>query len=193
LREINSRPFEWATKRDARLVREGIITSPAVGSGVRRQLEREGYLRLHKLQLGRRGGQPELCELTPKAEEFLKSVGVVLRERRGKGGIIHQYAQHTLQMFFERRGKHVVIEDGTCGKNVDLTVDGKLACEILISGVEKELRNLAVCLGSYDEVLCVADEAGKLESLRERVEGAFDENERKRIRYALLAEFVEKE
>ncbi len=175
-----------------------MIGSAAMGSDVRRQLSEAGYIRLHDLRTGKHGGQPQLCEPTEKAEELLRRVGVTIKERRGKGGIVHQYAQHVIKNHFvqSRPGARVTIEDGSSGKSVDLTVVGEqlsLAVEICIAGIMKEMRNLDADLRSYAEVLLVTDEPEKLRELREEVGKAFDESERQKIRFALLAEFIEKE
>jgi len=186
LYEIARSPFEPQSKRDARLHLSGYK-----GDRLRSELQAEGLIRIHKLNIGKRGGLITLLEPTQKAYEYLESIKAKIAKPKGKAGFIHVFWQHSVAELFKEKAE-VWIEDSRGGKLVDvgMKMNGKnVAIEIALKGEEKELRNVARDLEFYDEVILLVEETKTYENLRSKVKDlGFDG----RVSVKLLRNFVNK-
>lgn len=188
--DVARRPFLWPAIRDPSLGLSGWM-----GNQLRKELSDRGYLRAHELRTGRRGGRLLLAEITSAGYQLLERLDVTVHRRAGKGGFVHQAAQDLIAEYYRqtRPGATVRVEDGSTGKAVDVTVvgsEGSLAIEVLSVGENKELGNIEADLRAYDEVVVACEDPETLEHLREKVREAFDEVERGRVRFELLARFI---
>ena len=167
-------------------------------SALRTALEKDGLIRLQRIRTGLRGGQITLTELTDRAYGLLASYKVAAKRPAGRGGFEHGFWQHTAHAWAERKGYGTKIEEEVSGKAVDVgvTTDSqRIAVEVMMEGLDKELTNVAKDLeAGWDRVWLCAVKEEALERLRAKILDVFGSEllENGRVRFLRLSEFLEK-
>jgi len=165
---------------------------------MRRQLAAEGLLRLHQISTGLRGGQPTLAELTGEGCKLLERLEVRYEHPLGRGTFEHKYWQHVVHCWAVAQGYPSQIEQEVAGKAVDVGViwdEKRVAVEIVVEGVEKELSNLSKDLErGWDQVVFCAVQQGMLDRLRDLVLDRFGDGllRRDKVRFRRLSEFLKR-
>jgi hypothetical protein len=185
-------PFLSATERDRRL---GIPAG--TGNAYRGELERRGSLKLHRLQTGRRGGRVLGTEVTESGHGLLARFGAAVGKPRGRGSYEHKYEQWVIHQWGEARGYRSVIEHEVAGKAVDVyqVWEGeKVALEVVMEGLDKELRNVERDLeAGFDRVVLCAVGRETLGRLRAKVVDKLGEELvlSGKVRFVRLASFLD--
>lgn len=168
--------------------------SAGKGDALTSQLVQRKLVEKVKVPTGRKGGQITLLEITSTGREMLERFGVKVNLPGGKGGLRHQYFQNKIAEWV--RANHpdakAVIEDASSGKAVDVSFvqSGKrIAIEVLVNGIDKEMSNVEKD-SDYDEVWLVAETQEQLTRLKEKVEAAFDAEQRAKLRFEHIAAFL---
>lgn len=177
---IDQEPFIGATERDKRL---GL--SDYKGNKLRAELKERMLGVEHTVSLGRRGKKLLLIEFTQQADEVFKAMKIKRTHYPGRGGLVHRFWQDTIKRHFEQQGAKCVIEDESTGKAVDVSVElkeRKIAIEICIHGIDKEITNIERDAG-YDEIIVTAADIETLE----RIKGKANQSN---VRYELLSSFA---
>jgi hypothetical protein len=170
LESIARNPFVPVTERDRKL---GLSTYK--GNKLRKDFCERELIRIHHVEIGKRGGGIALVEVTSKGWELLERYKVNVRKPAGKGGLIHQYWQQRLQKWFLQNypGCKATIEQMVEGKAVDVGVEiegRRIAVEIMIKGEEKELVNIVKDLEvGFDEVVIVTEDKETGRSLERKI------------------------
>ena len=156
LEAISKNQFIPVTKRDSLLKKSGWK-----GDLLRKDLSEKGFISIVTINTYKRGSNPRLAQITEKGYALLDKLKIDYRRPKGKGGFVHQFWQHTIAEWARREGYTAEIEYFRNGKSVDVGLqrDGRtVACEILISGTQKEMFNLEKdIVAGWDEVwFCVA-------------------------------------
>jgi len=189
LKEISKSVFLPITKRDKALGKSGWK-----GNALREELTNKGLVRLVKINTHAKGGVITVAEITEKGYELLDRLKVKYEKPRGKGGLEHRFWQAVITDWGRRHGYNAAIEDFRNGKSVDvgLEIDGRsVACEIVITGEQKELFNLGKdSMAGWDEIwFCCSDErvAAKI---RELILSFTPADKHAEVRFKLLAHFL---
>lgn len=190
---IARNPFLPVTERDRV---QGV--SSHVGNQIRQQLQSlaEGLIRLHRAPTGAKGRVYTLTEITQAGYRLLDSLEVRYEKPRGNGSYRHRFYQHLVHEWAVRQGYPARIEDEVDGKRVDVSVvwdEHRVAVEILVEGIEKELRNFAKDVDrGFDQIVFCAVDSDTLDSLRERIESEFghDVVEDEIVRFVRIREFL---
>ena len=157
------------------LVKEAGISS-RVANEIRDQLKtyQEGLIREHYAPTGAQGRNYTLTEITNAGYRVLDALEVRYEKPRGDGSYVHRFYQHLVYEWAVRQGYPARIEDEVDGKRVDVNVswdNRRVAVEIVIEGLEKELRNLAKDLDrGFQQVVFCAATAATLDELRRKIE-----------------------
>jgi len=165
------------------------------GHQLRKKLGNRAYIQAHKIRTGKKGNPLSILEITESGWSFLESIKARAQKYKGVGGFIHCYWQSIIKEWYERkyRNSKAIIEDKTFGKAVDIGVyigNRKTAVEILISGEQKEIKNITEDLKSYDLVMCCAEDWESLNRLKERVLREVDKDIYERVWFKLLRDFL---
>lgn len=150
LMEVINHPCECSTA-----YYKNLDLAASTGNRVKKQLESNQMIRLHQIQLGRRGGIPEAVEVLPKAYELL---GMKPQKLPGKGGFLHAWWIGRIAR--KLSDKKPVIEKVINGKAVDIgieTVVGWIAYEVQMDSKENLIRDLILkdMVGFQYVVICV--------------------------------------
>ena len=167
----------WATPVTARDQKHDI--SASVGSKHRKRLIDEGFIRAHRILTGQRGGQLQVTEVTEQGYQELERFDVHVPRPPGRGGFEHRLWQHIVHAWAVGRGYPAQIEQEVAGKPVDVGViwdEKRVAVEIVVEGIEKELDNFGKDMAAgWDQVIFAAVEQATLDQLRDRVLDTFNE------------------
>lgn len=172
---------------------EQIKLSAGRGDALSDALLKRGLIEEIKVPTGRRGGQPILLDFTNSGRELLARHGIKINTPKGKGGLVHQFYQNLMARWFAKnfpQGK-ATIEDMSSGKAVDVSFVGegkRIAVEILVNGVDKEISNVDADLWSYDEIWLVADNKA-LDRLKKKVGEIFNHAEMGKIQFHQIGKF----
>ncbi|MBI4307716.1 MAG: hypothetical protein HY684_02805, partial [Chloroflexi bacterium] len=134
-----------------------------------------------------------LLDFTNSGRELLARHGIKINTPKGKGGLVHQFYQNLMARWFAKnfpQGK-ATIEDMSSGKAVDVSFVGegkRIAVEILVNGVDKEISNVDADLWSYDEIWLVADNKA-LDRLKKKVGEIFNHAEMGKIQFHQIGKF----
>ena len=183
---VDKNPFLAATERDAAL---GITAYKGVK--LRSELKKRGLATEHRVSLFRRGKNLLLLDLTAEAYEVFRTMKIKRAEHRGKGGVVHRFWQYKVResVLAEHPDWLCVIEDGSTGKAVDVSVntgEKRIAIEVCIKN-GTEFTNIARDKG-YDEIIVAAENETTLTRIRKASEKLEIENDR--VSYRLLSTFV---
>ncbi len=168
------------------------------GSTLRKALEREELIKMHRIKTGRRGGQIKVTEITDKGYELLKQFKVPVQKPAGRGSYGHKWWQWIICEFFERRGAIARPEQEVASKAIEVGVtqgERSVAVEVVNEGLDKDLSNVAKDLeAGWDEVWLCAAEQRVLDGLRDRVSDTFGVGllDSERVRFKRLPEFLPK-
>jgi len=186
-------PFLFVTARDRK---HGI--SSGTGNAYRTELAAEGLLRLHRIRTGRPGGQVLVTEVTEEGYRLLERFQAKVQRPRGRGSFEHKFWQHVIHVWAVNQGYSSMIEQEVAGKAVDVgQVWGaeRVAGEVVVEGLEKELKNLEKDLQvGWDRVVLCAVDKSTLDQLRELIVeklGPELVEGRQRVRFVRLASFLE--
>jgi len=185
-------PFLPVTVRDKK---HGI--SAGKGNACRQELASEGLMRLHRINTGRRGGQIQLTKVTEEGYKLLGRYEVKVERPPGKGGFEHRFWQHKVREWAVGQGYPATIELEVMGKAVDVGVvwdEERVAVEVVIEGIEKELKNVGKDLeSSWDRVVLCAVKQETLTQLREKVLDEFGEEliQQDKVRFVPLSKFLD--
>jgi len=171
--------------------------SPGLGHRYRQRLAAEGLIRFHRILTGRRGGQLQLTEITEAGYRLLKEFDVPAAPPPGRGGFVHRFWAQTVYTWAVRRGYPAQIEQEVVGKPVDVGViweEKRVAVEIVIEGIEKELTNLAKDIPHWDQVVFCAVNQDTLDRLKHLVLDKFGEQwiNDNRVRFEFLHRFLDR-
>jgi hypothetical protein len=180
--DIHNRPYVMTTERFRTIDVGGRKLSAGGGTRIVKSLLSKNLLRVHKINLGGRGGSAKFLELTDKGHEML---GVQPKNKIGKGaGFEHEYWQHhcseTLRNIYGVQS--IAVEGILLDKSIDILIETeneKIALEIemtpdhAIVNVEKDLRAgcSAVFTGCKDKAV--------LESITRSLEALSEELKQK--------------
>jgi len=169
---------DWATPVTARDQKHNI--SASVGSKHRKRLIDEGFIRAHRILTGQRGGQLQVTEVTEQGYQELERFDVHVPRPPGRGGFEHRLWQHIVHSWaVAAMGYPAQIEQEVAGKPVDVGViweEKRVAVEIVVEGIEKELDNFGKDLAAgWDQVIFAAVEQATLDQLRDRILDTFNE------------------
>jgi len=168
---------DWATPVTARDQKHDI--SASVGSKHRKRLIDEGFIRAHRILTGQRGGQLQVTEVTEQGYQELERFAVHVPRPPGRGGFEHRLWQHIVHSWAVAMGYPAQIEQEVSGKPVDVGViwdEKRVAVEIVVEGIEKELDNFGKDMAAgWDQVIFAAVEQATLDQLRDRVLDTFNE------------------
>lgn len=177
--------------------------SLASGTRLRQKLHDAGYIRVHRIATGRRGGMPEIIELTESGYQVLS---LTRPSWRGHGSFEHSWWAHRVRAWLEGQSRtEVIIEKLLNGKAADvgeLTQSGWIAWEVqLPNSVRPDLVADLIAkdlnAGFIRVVICVLTPKDK-----EKVNSVVEEMERHpglfkvkspivdKVQVRLLAEFV---
>ncbi len=172
LESIMNEVFLPATKRDSQLE-----ISAWMGNRIRKELEKEGLIKIHKIRTGVRGKLFSLGELQDKAYELLKAMQVKTHHPPGNGSFVHRFWQHTIYQWAVQQGFPAKIENAFDKKRVDIGVkQGKKLCafEVVNKGLEKELSNLEKDLREgWHQVIFVAYKQKTLDQLERMIKDRY--------------------
>ena len=186
---------DWAMSVTARDKKHGISNS--VGTKNRRSLMDENLIRAHRILTGLRGGQLQVTEVTEEGYQLLERFDVHVPRPPGRGGFEHRLWQQIVHSWAVAKGYPAQIEFEVSGKPVDLGVtwdEKRVAVEIVIEGLDKELDNLAKDLDrGWDQVVFCAVNQETLDSVKDLVLKTFGEEPIRldRVRFRRLHEFLQ--
>jgi hypothetical protein len=153
--EIARNPFEPVSVRDRRLK-----IPLAEGHVLRKKLADARLIISETVSTHGPAKKIVNSRITEKGYALLHEMKVPFEKPRGKGGWEHCWHQHTIAAWARTQGHRALVEHAHNGKSVDVSIEmngTRIAAEVLVHGVKKELWNLRD-LVDYDELwLCVAD------------------------------------
>lgn len=161
LEAISNNVFLPVTKRDRELRKSGWK-----GNALRNELLKDGLISMVDIPTGKRGSKLRLTRISEKGYGLLGDLKVACSRPKGKGSFEHQFWQHTIAEWAKTQGYSAEIECFRKGKSVDVGLEcagRSVACEILVSGVQKEMFNLAKDeMAGWDEIwFCVGSPADR--------------------------------
>lgn len=168
------------------------------GNKLRKALDENGLIRLHRMSLGGRGRVVTLAEVTEEGRRVLDRLEVASRPPPGRGSIEHRYAQQVIYEWCVRQGYPAQIEAERQGARVDVASEWdnlKVAVEFVNEGLDKELTNVERDLeAGFDQVVLVAVEKEIIEKLRDLVMQKLNSElvSSGRVSFARLTTFLEK-
>jgi len=150
LMEVVNHPYECSTA-----YYKTLSLSASTGNRVKKQLESMQLIRLHQIQLNRRGGIPEAIEILSAGYERL---AFAPQKLPGKGGFVHAWWIGRIAR--KIADKKPVVEKVLNGKAVDLgieTVVGWLGYEVQLDSKESLLKDLIAkdLVGFQHVTICV--------------------------------------
>lgn len=155
-----------------------------------KELEYKGYARKARIHTGKPGHPMVLMDFTDKGEAHLNSMGVGI-QRKGKGGIRHQFWQEKVGELWKRGDNHVIVEPNIEEANCDVLVirsNGKrTAIEIALSH-ENQVRNITRDLEYFDDVIVATETKLLLMRIESEAKKNMDEENLKRVEFCLLGE-----
>jgi len=186
---------DWTMPVTARDKKHGISTG--VGNRYRKRLAAEGLLRFHCVLTGRRGGQLQVTEVTEEAHKLLERIEAKVKRPPGRGGFEHRLWQYIVHCWAVRQGYPSTIEQEVAGKPVDVGViwdEKRVAVEIVVKGIEKELFNLKDLERSWDQIVFCAVNQETLDRVREKILDTFGDEliRQDKVRFVRLNRFLEK-
>ena len=143
LTDIREEPF---AEQKERITKLGLGSSSSTADKYFKQLVTSGFVKVHKIGLGRGKSTMVLYQITEQGMRFAKMNRFIIP---GKGDFKHQFWQHTIRTFYRNMGYDAEIEKRLGNKNVDVGVqieNKKIAVEIelspdhLIQNIEKDLE-----------------------------------------------------
>jgi len=182
LTDIARNPFRPITDRYS----EG-MPSRYKGDKAKAELEDYEFITPHYVQLGR--GRMKLFELTTRGRDYLAATDITIN-RRGRGGIVHQFWQHKVKETVEEHGLTANREQA----DADVAVtdpDGKrrIAVEVAMGDNERELEHIQKHLdGPFDAVVVACHSHAVRDKLRDRADDRDLLNDRVSLR--LVRDFV---
>jgi hypothetical protein len=184
---IGDNPLLKETEYDSRIEKKH---SRAKGTRLRAKLKEIGLIDEHEINLYKPGKQIKIVLPTDAGYELLDKHNIQYKTPQGNGGILHRFWQNYISKKLEKDGWKTRIEQMLKNKRVDVGAsrgNERVAYEVLMEGVEKELINLKKDLedGWGLVVFCVDYEETKvkLSSLIPELED--------RVEIRLLKEFVD--
>ncbi len=188
LMHILKNPFLTENER-----KTGLGLTNYMANKIVKNLVMKGFIIKRRFYTGRPGNAPVLQELTQRARNYLKSVGMNIPKGSGKGSIIHQRWQNIIKEFWKGRRMEVLVEPTGNGANADVLVidpQGKrTAVEIALSK-DGQLRNIRRDLEYFDEVILAAETGVLRERIRAEALKELSREEIKRVKFCLLNEFL---
>ncbi|MBF8267452.1 MAG: ATP-binding protein, partial [Dehalococcoidia bacterium] len=158
-------------------------------------LVERGLIEEIKVPTGKRGGQPILLDITKAGRDLLARHHIKVNVPRGKGGLKHAFFQNAVQKWFAANfpngTANIEDTDNDAHKAVDVAFVGdskKIAVEILVNGVEKELSNIEADL-EFEEIWMVAESRDQLARLQQKVQSSFPHHI-SRIQFHLITRFI---
>jgi hypothetical protein len=181
---IANHPFLKETDYDDQLAKPR-----ARGTRLRAKLKDLGLVEEHEINQYKPGRHIKVILPTDGGYDLLDRHRIGYNVPQGNGGIAHKYWQHVVARKLQKEGWKVRIEQTLRGKHVDVGAikgDERVAYEILMEGLEKELTNLKKDLedGWGSVIFCV-----DYEETREHLARVIPEIE-DRVEIRLLKEFV---
>ncbi len=186
LQEIAKAPLKHATKRDLDL---GIPI--ARGTRLRSELEKKGYVTIERVTSGKRGGQPAIVELTPKALKLFEEMGIEAPDVRGRGSLGHKYYQWRVAKWFESKGWKAKIESESDGRADVVAEMGqtRIAIEIELSD-RTAVRNAERDFEEFSDVWFVAPDETLLGIIERKVRSELDQEKNRRVQFSTFSDFV---
>lgn len=156
-----------------------------------KELEYKGYARKARIHTGKPGHPLVLMDFTDKGEAHLDSMGVRI-QRKGKGGLRHQFWQEKTREHWKRGDNHVVVEPKIEGANCDVLViqrDGKrMAIEIALSH-KNQVKNIMRDLEYFDEVIVATETKSLLMRIESEAKKNIGNENMKRVKFEILGDF----
>lgn len=180
LMEVVNHPYECST-----VYNKTLNWSASTGNRVKAQVESMQLIRLHKIQLDRRGGIPEAIEILPAGYE---KIGLEPKRLPGKGGFLHAFwIGHIAKKIADKKP---VIEKVLNSKAADLGVEtaiGWMAYEVQLDCKESLIKDLISkdLVGFQHVTICVQSNENSLR-VKGIVAGMKVEN---KVEVRLLSEF----
>jgi len=184
---IGGNPLLKETEYDSKIEKNH---SRAKGTRLRAKLKELGLIEEQEINLYKPGKQIKIVLPTDAGYELLDKHNIQYTTPKGNGGIIHRFWQNFISKKLEKDGWKTRIEQTLKNKRVDVgAIKGneKVAFEVLMEGIEKELINLEKDLeDDWDLVVFCVD----CEETREKLSGLILDVE-DRVKIRLLKEFVD--
>jgi hypothetical protein len=155
----------------------------------------KGFVEKIKVYTGKRGNQPVLLELTEKGKEYLTGINVK-SNAKGKGGLLHQFFQKKVAIFFNKKGYKTIIEPNIRGANTDVLLIGKAGLRIAVEVALSEhgqLKNIQRDLKDFDRVIMAVERQTILEKIEKEAKKNLSPDFLKRVTFRLLKDFLEKD
>jgi len=141
---------------------------PETGNRLRKELLRAGFVEPLHINTGK--ARITLFEITELGRQYLREIGVEVKELRRRGSLEHQYWCSKVKEFYEGKGYNVEEEFSVNGGAVDLMVqkgDERILIEVE-TGRSDAVGNVRKCLGvgDFSRILVVTtsgDVKGKIE------------------------------
>lgn len=138
-----------------------------------------GLVRTYQIPTRKKGGTISTVVLTEAGQEILDRLSVKYSKSAGHGGTEHKFWQYAGFRWAKEQGCKPEIERYMGGKSADVGTEqgeDKVALEIVISEVEKEIRNLILDMESgWQKVVFCALSDKKLNLLRNKIAEKFGE------------------
>jgi len=153
----------------------------------------KGHIVKRRFHTGKPGNQPVLQELTWKAKNYLKSIGVRIPAIRGKGGIVHQNWARIISEYWKGKSMETFIEPSENGANTDVLIidaeGNRTAVEIALSS-KNQVYNIQRDLKHFDKVIMTADTEILLEKIKAEASNSINGNNLNRVKFCILRDFL---
>jgi len=118
--------------------------SRAAGAKLTQHIELLGFIRVHHVSTGKRGGKASLVEITPEGWKLLESKGFTKKIKKTGGDWEHDATTDLVEADGKKKGNAVTFEEDVGGLRVDvLLTDPKSGSKTLVNiGVSKISREV---------------------------------------------------
>ena len=159
-------------------------------------LIRAGFADEVALPANRRGRKKKLLQVTPRGNEYLKSIGIT-DSRKGRGGIKHLFYQQKIKEWYESHGYTAEIEARIADDSFDVLAiarDGKrVGIEVACSSQYEEINARKALKTGVECVLFVCETKELLEKLRKKIEPLTRNGYRTKYGYKMVNDYMENE
>lgn len=189
--DVNQNPITPVTDRYRQL-------GMSIGTGNRAKLEllKSGHVRAVSIHLKQRGGNPIILDLTLKGRKYLEEKGHTVSANE-KGGAEHRFWQHKIREVLRSFGCKVSVEVFIGKRSVDLVSvcpnRKAVAIEIAMNPFY-EITNIRKDLGlGFDDILIACRDNAVMESVKRTVKGLICSDDRQKIRFIRVSDFLDSE